>query len=148
MKITIYELLGLIKDGKAPKKIKYNGKIYVYVSKNQDYRYINDIGGFFQHLFNDSPTNDFINDEVEIIEEDKKIEKIDLPSFEEFKNMSVAEKYVVTAKEYDVLNDLIENQNIIINKALKLIEQSDYKEVDNFSPIHIDMAITTLKDKK
>jgi hypothetical protein len=62
--------------------------------------------------------------------------------------MSVAEKYVVTAKEYDVLNDLIENQNIIINKALKLIEQSDYKEVDNFSPIHIDMAITTLKDKK
>lgn len=24
--ITIYELLGLIKDGKAPKKIKYNGK--------------------------------------------------------------------------------------------------------------------------
>lgn len=76
MKITIYELLGLVKDGKAPKKIKYNGKIYVYVSENQDYRYINDIGGFFQHLFNDSPTNDFINDEVEIIEEDKKIEKI------------------------------------------------------------------------
>lgn len=28
MKITIYELLGLVKDGKAPKKIKYNGDIY------------------------------------------------------------------------------------------------------------------------
>ena len=24
MKITIYELLGLVKDGKAPKEIKYN----------------------------------------------------------------------------------------------------------------------------
>ena len=30
MKITIYELLGLIKDGKAPEKIKYNnGKLYI-----------------------------------------------------------------------------------------------------------------------
>ena len=28
MKITIYELLGLVKDDKAPKKIKYNGDIY------------------------------------------------------------------------------------------------------------------------
>lgn len=28
MKITIYELLVLIKDGKAPKKIKYDGDIY------------------------------------------------------------------------------------------------------------------------
>ena len=25
MKITMYELLGLVKDGKAPKKIVYNG---------------------------------------------------------------------------------------------------------------------------
>ena len=28
MKITIYELLGLIKDGKAPKKINFCGNIY------------------------------------------------------------------------------------------------------------------------
>ena len=28
MKITMYELLGLIKDGKAPKKIKFCGNIY------------------------------------------------------------------------------------------------------------------------
>ncbi len=46
-----------------------------------------------------------------IIEEGKKIEKLNLPSFEEFKNMSVAERYVVTAKEYDVLNELIDEVN-------------------------------------
>lgn len=28
MKITMYELLGLIKDRKAPKKIKFCGNIY------------------------------------------------------------------------------------------------------------------------
>ncbi len=28
MVITIYELMGLIKDDKAPKKIKYNGEIF------------------------------------------------------------------------------------------------------------------------
>ena len=38
MKITLYELLGLIKDGKAPKKIKYDGTIYEY-SENDDFYY-------------------------------------------------------------------------------------------------------------
>lgn len=28
MKISMYELLGLIRDGKAPKKIKVTGNIY------------------------------------------------------------------------------------------------------------------------
>ena len=31
MKITIYELLGLVKDGKAPKKIKTNTGIFKLV---------------------------------------------------------------------------------------------------------------------
>lgn len=30
MKIDIYTLLGLVKDGKAPKKIKYKNNIYEY----------------------------------------------------------------------------------------------------------------------
>ena len=32
MKIDIYTLLGLVKDGKAPKKIKYDGDVYVLES--------------------------------------------------------------------------------------------------------------------
>lgn len=28
MKITIYDLLGLVKDGKAPKKIRYNNEVW------------------------------------------------------------------------------------------------------------------------
>ena len=42
--ITIYELMGLIKDGKAPIEIKYDGKIYRY--NNGDY-----IDEYFNSLF-------------------------------------------------------------------------------------------------
>lgn len=34
MKITIYELLGLVKDGKAPRKINYNYTTYEYDEDN------------------------------------------------------------------------------------------------------------------
>ena len=71
MKITIYELLGLVKDGKAPKKIKYDGTIYQYSEYNGFY-YCNGFSlyrEFVQH-------GNCLNNEVEIIEENKKIEKI------------------------------------------------------------------------
>lgn len=54
---------------------------------------------------------EFLNDEVEIIEEDKEIKKIALPSFDEFKRMSTEERYVITAKEYDLLDEIIDEIN-------------------------------------
>lgn len=52
----------------------------------------------------------------EILEEPKKIEKIPLPSFDEFKRMSVEERYVITAKEYDLLDELIDEINNLKEK--------------------------------
>ena len=73
MKITMYELLGLVKDGKAPKKIVYNGIRLEYDEECEDYyRYYG--GGLFEHKFENCV--DFLNDEVEILEETKKIEKL------------------------------------------------------------------------
>ena len=73
MKITFYELLGLVKDGKAPKKIKYNNIELEYSEENEDYfQYYG--GGLFEHKFENCIN--FLNDDVEIIEEDKKIEKL------------------------------------------------------------------------
>ena len=73
MKITIYELLGLVKDGKAPKKIKFGNIELEYDEKCEDYyRYYG--GGLFEHKFGNCIN--FLNDEVTIIEETKKIEKI------------------------------------------------------------------------
>ena len=75
MKITIYELLGLVKDGKAPKKIKFNYSIYEYKWSNayQEKCYVN---GNNYRLWENLNLNSNLNDEVEIIEEPKKIEKL------------------------------------------------------------------------
>ena len=73
MKITMYELLGLIKDGKAPKKIKYGNIELEYDEGYEDYyKYYG--GGLFEHKFVNC--KNFLNDEIEIIEEPKKIKKI------------------------------------------------------------------------
>ena len=73
MKITFYELLGLVKDGKAPKKIKFGNIELEYDEKCEDY-YSYYGGGLFEHKFGNC--KNFLNDEVSIIEESKKIEKI------------------------------------------------------------------------
>lgn len=73
MKITMYELLGLVKDGKAPKKIVCNNIELEYDEDTNDYYPYYD-----KYLFEFKFANcvDFLNDEVEIVEEDKKIEKL------------------------------------------------------------------------
>lgn len=118
MKITIYELLGLVKDDKAPKKIKYRDNIWEYVStiNGTGYQYYSTFFEEWKTLQNQVYLEEHLNDEVKIIEEDKKIEKIDLPSFEEFETMNAAEQYVATAKEYDVLNELIDEINNLKEK--------------------------------
>jgi len=75
MKITIYELLGMIIDGKAPKKIKVTGTIYdfdeeygFYFTKEKDGRVA--LGGKLNEInliYNFNNENN-----VEIIEENKK----------------------------------------------------------------------------
>lgn len=40
--ITLYDLLGLVKDGKAPKKIKYMGYIFEYDTNHKRYESYSD----------------------------------------------------------------------------------------------------------
>lgn len=44
MKTTIYELLGMIKDGEAPKKIMYDGYTYQFDNEYENYVRDNDLG--------------------------------------------------------------------------------------------------------
>ena len=80
MKITIYELLGLIKDGKAPKKIMYGNMTYHinydygdYESDIEEYRSC-DLKEHY-YLFDEIDMIKSLNDEIEILEDNKKIEK-------------------------------------------------------------------------
>lgn len=77
--MKIIDLLVKISQGeRMPKKIKYEGYVWKYDKVAKDY-YRNDIDEEYIYLFQDlfkKETGFFINNEVEIIEENKKIEKI------------------------------------------------------------------------
>lgn len=75
MKITMYELIGLVKDGKAPKKIKYKNNIYEYDGETQNY--CSPINMVWDFLIGKDIVA-LLDDEVEIIEYPKKIEKIEI----------------------------------------------------------------------
>lgn len=83
MKITIYELLGLVKDGKAPKKIKFRNEIYEYENHIKD-SFIDYVGieketnevFYLSSYIGNNYISDIFTSEVEIIEEPEKIEKI------------------------------------------------------------------------
>lgn len=63
MKITMYELLGMVKDGKAPKKIKYENREYDLYD-NKSYLTTDKTRFFDRIYFSD------LNVEVEILEEE------------------------------------------------------------------------------
>lgn len=108
--MKIIDLLNKIANGEeVPNIIKYRNKIWEYEEASDDYKSGNLY--LFENLFDYTKTSGFINDYIEIIEEPKKIEKIPLPSFDEFKRLSAEERYVITAKEYDLLNELIDEIN-------------------------------------
>ena len=78
--MKIIDLLVKISQGeKMPKKIKYEGYVLEYDKVAKDY-YRNDIDEEYIYLFQDlfkKETGLFINNEVEIIEEDKKIIRLE-----------------------------------------------------------------------
>lgn len=116
MKITIYELIGLIKDGKAPKRIRYNNEIWKYNDELKTYDnddYDNDL---LEKLFYELYILDFINGEVEIIEEPKKIEKIEKPTQDEYLYSNGKELYENDMKVYDKINELIDEINNLKEK--------------------------------
>ena len=74
MKVTMYELLGMVKDGEVPKKIKYDDRIFNYLD-GVDYQDNNGNDLFGETVYISEKD---LNDEVEIIEEEKKVpEKFD-----------------------------------------------------------------------
>ena len=99
--ITILELFNsYAKPIKQPRKIKYRNKIYVY-----------DGNAVLGQLINEYKDNiiALLNDKVEIIEEDKKIEKLSRCSWQE--NGVTIQKMVDIDKVFDKVNELIDVVN-------------------------------------
>ena len=82
MKVTMYELLGMVKDGKTPKKIMYNNVVWEYVKHKQDYRSRHNAELFFNDEINNTWIMTHLNTQIEILEEENKIpEKLEEPRF-------------------------------------------------------------------
>lgn len=111
MKITIYELLGLVKDGKAPKKIKYRNKIWeqTLTLNGRGYQYYSVLYEDWKTLQNQVYLEECLNDEVEIIEEPKKIEKC--KNYEDFLEI---DDYIEHLK--NKINELIDEINKLKEK--------------------------------
>lgn len=111
MKITIYELLGLVKDGKAPKKIKYRDRIWEYTStvRGTGYQYYSIYFEEWKTLQDQVYLEERLNDEVEIIEELNKIEKC--KSYEDFLGIDDYIEYLKNKIDelIDEINNLKEN---------------------------------------
>ena len=120
--ISIYELLGLIKDGKAPKKIKYENREY-YLYDNKSYLSTDKTRFFDRIYFCD------LNIEVEILDEEEfeYIDKLDI----EDNAMNRSERYIrksdnklvtLSVSDYvlaNKINQLIKNQKKIIERLKK-----------------------------
>lgn len=119
MKITIYELLGLVKDGKAPKKIKLKSSIWEYCKDGTTQDYINNYDKCLMEFI--AINKNGLNNEVEIIEEPKKIEKISWREKESLAGEFTAnEKQNILARRTEKLksslNELIDEINNLKEK--------------------------------
>ena len=126
MKITMYELIGLVKDGKAPKKIKYSSCIMIYDVDENDYRtpekdYYDADVKTYKYLTDCIDLFTDLNDKVEIIEEPKKTEKISWSEKESLAGeLTANEKQNILARRTEKLksslNELIDEINNLKEK--------------------------------
>ena len=110
MKIKVIDLLIKIANGEeVPKKIKWENIIYAYSEYDKDYLEYPFSNEEYKGLFDmrDNILTQFLNDEVEIIEESKKIEKIDFRTLNTQKEKNRAMKDTIN-KLIDEINNLKE----------------------------------------
>lgn len=116
--IIVYELLGLIKDGNVPNRIKYQEDEYVYSDVDKDYQKKDG-----RMLLGNIKINYCLNEEVEILEEDKPIiEKIKMNGesfYSEYINSWIKKENSDAYCEY------------LSNKLNELIDYINKKEKDN-----------------
>ena len=123
--MKVIDLLNKIAKGEdIPNKIKFDGDIFVYNQTFKDYEYP-DKCGWLMDISRDSGNN-FLNDEVEIIEEEKDIEKLNVNIKWEkdkinYKSYNETGKSIARALQMfsNKIDELVEEVNKLKNKEDK-----------------------------
>lgn len=122
--ITIYDLLGLIKDGKAPKMIKYKGNNYMFTGYDYHCILTNIEKGFVEYRLIKNYIQDLqsiLNEKVEILEEDK-------PIIEKIKIEQDSPTHFYITNEYGTKCSLTKHSKIIAEKLNEVIDCINRKE--------------------
>ena len=113
MKFKIIDLLNKIAEGKElPEKFMYKGHLY-YRQKTKGICYRCDE---LDEIFEECLVLEDLNGTIEIIEEPKKIEKIEKPTKDEYLYSNGKELYENDMKVYDKVNELIDEINNLKEK--------------------------------
>lgn len=124
MKITMYELLGMVKDGTQPNHIKYRGEEWWW--GYDTYTYFADLErtpDAQTNMFTRYVINYCLDDEVEIIEEEKKVPE----KLETYKEVDDEDSYANILKvskngEYEI----DEATSVIVDKINEILKYLDY----------------------
>ena len=113
MEIKIIDLLNRIynKDN-IPQRIIYNNRTWKYSDIYNDFKDENNNYLFGNIMARYSDTCDFLKSEVEIIEEDKNIEKLDNRNYDEINKIYCGKKALGEAEIVDKINEIID----VVNK--------------------------------
>lgn len=117
--ITIYELLGLVKDGKAPEKIKYDNYCCYYNKEKNEYV---DYAGVSIFAW-DYVVMNSLNDTVEIIEDNDKLKKI--PYEFNLGYINTNDKDLVIKEMNKTINGIYVDMNKVIDHINKIEEKLD-----------------------
>jgi hypothetical protein len=98
-------------DEPVPKKVKFNDEIYTYKPEWKDYADEDEHYGLFvDTISNTYQITKMLNEEIEIIEEDKKIEKLDLRGYydKDIQNNSewVTSEEILALKINELINEV------------------------------------------
>lgn len=142
--IKIYELLGLIKDGKAPKKIKYQN--YFWEWTGDDYKTYKEEKECFLITGQEYTwVTEFLNEEVEIIEE--KDNFTGMKMYQDGKEVMSIDYSNQDEEEFDDIEPLILRTFERTGQAVTTYRLEDYCDY-NFEMIENTIAKIVLNQKK
>ena len=131
MKITIYELLGMIKDGKVPKKFIYDNQLFILDEEDNVYR--SHLGNRFGAMYQ---LDIKLNDEVEIIDDEE------WKTIKEYPNYEISSKGNIRTKEYyDAKNH--KRKSKILNKQINNVGY-EYVILSNDADKHKTLTVHRL----